>query len=417
MKKILLTLFITISILFSSINANAVVKHDNYPGKPITKEDTIVDSIRMNGVKVDAYYSPRVDGVEYKYQCTELVNRFYKEVFGIENATWSTNFDKYFEKTNNPVPGDWQKSPGHDAIVKNVYTDNAGVTWVVTIDQNYWANNGNALWGRRASLDDPTFQYYHLKTNNSGMDVTQIEAFVKRLYKLCLNRNADAGGLKYWVNLLKSNSKTAAEVVKGFFDSNEMKNKNLSNEDFLETCYLAMMDRKSDSGGKKYWLDKLGNGMSRTFVLKGFVDSKEFTDICNKYGVMKGTIQTEEARDKNQGVTSFVVRCYTKALGRKYDINGLNFWTGKIIASYNPKEEALRTASDGFFHSKEFLDKNLSDEEFVKLLYRTFLGREYDNNGLKYWLNKLAGGNSRDEVMYGFAYSKEFTDIMKKYGL
>ena len=413
-KRLLITLSIILSILLCTAPINAEVAHDSWPGIPVTEKNQVVDSITVNGVTVNAYFSPKVEGEYYYYQCTELVNRFYEEVYGLKNATWTNVRDKYFVKTTNPSVGDWQYSDGHSAIVKRVYKDKNGKVWVVTIDQNYWANNGNAMWERRVTLDEAGITYYRYINNYS---LASVEAFVTRLYNLCLSRNPDKSGLSYWINKLISGSSSAAEVVKGFLDSNEMKNKNLSDEDFLEICYLSMMDRKSDAGGKKYWLEKLTNGMSRNYVLKGFVESNEFNNICNNYGVSKGTITLTEARDSNSFLTSFVVRCYLETLGRKYDVGGLNYWCNALLSSSNRRETALSVASDGFFHSKEFINKNLDDEEFLKVLYRTFLNRNFDRNGLDYWLDKLANGMSRDEVMYGFAYSKEFKELLAKYGL
>ena len=413
-KELSLTLLIIFTLIFSITPIHAEVAHDSWPGIPVTEEDQVVDSITINGITVNAYYSPRVSGEYYKYQCTELVNRFYEKVYGIKNATWTNVKDKYFVEVTDPKPGDWQYSIGHSAIVKKKYKDNNGKVWVVTIDQNYWASSDNALWGRRVTLDESGITYYRYVGDKATI---QVEGFVTRLYNLCLNRKPDAGGLAYWVNKLVNGTDTAAYVVKGFFESKEMINKNLNDTEFLEICYLAMMDRKSDASGRKYWLNILGSGMSRDFVLKGFIDSNEFNNICGDFGVKKGTLETTEPRDVNKGITSFVVRCYTKALGRKFDVNGLNYWVEIILASDNPRDAALYTASDGFFHSKEFQNKNVGDEEYVKVLYQTFLNREADKGGFNYWFSKLNNGMSRDEVMNGFAYSKEFENLMIKYGL
>ena len=65
----------------------------------------------------------------------------------------------------------------------------------------------------------------------------------------------------------------------------------------------------------------------------------------------------------------------------------------------------------------EFLNKNLSDSEYIKVLYRTFLDREYDQAGYDNWMKQLKNGMSRDEVLLGFANSKEFGEIKQKYGL
>ena len=178
-----------------------------------------------------------------------------------------------------------------------------------------------------------------------------------------------------------------------------------------------MMDRSSDAEGKKFWKDILDKGVSRIFVVKGFVESPEFTNICNNYKVTKGEVSTDESRDINIGITSFVTRCYTKALGRKYDIDGLNYHTGNILNSSNKKQTALDTASNGFFHSPEFLNKNTSNSEFIKICYRTFLDREAEGSGLQYYLNRLNSGESRDTLLSNFANSPEFINLLASYGL
>lgn len=241
--------------------------------------------------------------------------------------------------------------------------------------------------------------------------------FVTRLYNECLDRNPDKDGLKYWTDLLKSGKATAAEVAQGFFNSPEMKNKDLSNEEFVETVYKALADRNPDAGGKKYWSDKLEKGVSKDHVLKGFVDSKEFTDLCKSFDVKKGTIELTEPRDKNYGITSFVARCYTKALGRDYDVDGLNYHTNNILSSENQKQTAIDTATNNFFHSPEFLNKKTTNNEFIKICYRTFLDREPEPEGMKYYTERLNAGVSRDEVMKGFANSPEFNKLLESYGI
>ena len=71
----------------------------------------------------------------------------------------------------------------------------------------------------------------------------------------------------------------------------------------------------------------------------------------------------------------------------------------------------------GFLHSPEFRAKRISSEDYVKILYRTFLGREADEEGLKYWVNKLKNGSSRESIVPGFSNSQEFKALLKSYGL
>ena len=244
-----------------------------------------------------------------------------------------------------------------------------------------------------------------------------INAFVRRLYKLCFNRNADAGGFKQWSEGLRSGKNTAAKTVQFFFTSKEYQNLKLNSEDFVEMCYQVMMGRASDAGGKKNWLSKINDGVSDLYVLKGFVGSREFAKICADYGITVGEIVLTEPRDQNIGITQFVSRCYQEVLGRKADKGGLNTWCKKILTAADKKQAAIDMASTGFFHSREYLNKNTTNDEYVKTLYRTFLGREADTGGYNNWMKKLASGTSRDTVLMGFANSTEFANIMAKYGI
>lgn len=244
---------------------------------------------------------------------------------------------------------------------------------------------------------------------------TGVDGFVYRLYAYALNREPDEGGLNDWKNKLTSRERTGTEVAVGFFFSDEMKLRNLNDQDFVELLYMVMMNRNSDPSGKAYWLNMLRNGVSRMGVFNGFAGSAEFAGICNSYGINRGTSTAVEGRDKNYGATLFVARLYTEALGRGYDVDGLNDWCNRIVGKTWSVTDVSTT---GFFHSQEFLNKNLNNEEYVKVLYRTFLGREYDAAGLADWTGQLnAGVKNRDDVLKGFSDSQEFANIMREYGL
>lgn len=246
-------------------------------------------------------------------------------------------------------------------------------------------------------------------------DVAQIEAFVERLYNLCLLRQPDGEGMQSWKEALVKREKSGAVVAHGFFFSQEMKNRNLSNEEFVELLYRVMMDREYDESGKEYWVRRLEAGVSREGVYRGFAESAEFMQVCGDYGIERGQVSVNENRDRNMGLTMFVSRLYTKALGRDYDVKGLNDWCGRIL---DHTWSVTDVSTKGFFESPEFLNKDLDNKEYIKVLYRTFLDREYDDEGMKYWLKKLDSGEmSRKEVLKGFSGSKEFAMIMKEYGL
>lgn len=286
----------------------------------------------------------------------------------------------------------------------------------ITMDNyaNYYVDNvhPNAQLQQAAGYYLNDFLKSEEKQQN--VDVNDVVKFVIRLYNNCLLRDPDDEGVRYWFELLNSKTISGAQAAEGFFFSKEFTAHNYTDEEYVELLYVTMMNRSSDEEGRNYWVKLLQNGVSRRFVFKGFSESKEFTSICNQYGIERGTVVLSEDRDKNVGLTQFVSRLYTKALGRTYDIDGLNYWCGVVL---DGKDSILNVSTKGFFHSQEFKNKNLSDGEYIKVLYRTFLGREYDQEGYEYWLKQLKNGKTRDEVLNGFANSKEFREIMQKYGL
>ena len=286
----------------------------------------------------------------------------------------------------------------------------------ITMDNyaNYYVDNvhPNAQLQQAAGYYLNDFLKSEEKQQN--VDVNDVVKFVIRLYNNCLLRDPDDEGVRYWFELLNSKTISGAQAAEGFFFSKEFTAHNYTDEAYVELLYVTMMNRSSDEEGRNYWVKLLQNGVSRRFVFKGFSESKEFTSICNQYGIERGTVVLSEDRDKNVGLTQFVSRLYTKALGRTYDIDGLNYWCGVVL---DGKDSILNVSTKGFFHSQEFINKNLSDGEYIKVLYRTFLGREYDQEGYEYWLKQLKNGKTRDEVLNGFANSKEFRAIMQKYGL
>lgn len=237
------------------------------------------------------------------------------------------------------------------------------------------------------------------------------EEFITQLYSSILGRQPDAEGMEYWKNKMSTGS-TAADLVMGFFDSQEMKNRKLTNEQYLGYAYTAILGRNPEPDGKAYWLGELEAGVTRNCILAGFVESAEFTNLCNYFGIRKGSITNLLPADKNRGQTKFVVRLYRNIFNREADEWGLNDWTYRL-------QNGL-TACDileGFLYSEEFKISNFSNEQYVDILYRTLLGRNADAAGKADWVGRLNAGQSRSQILAGFAYSIEFNDLCREYGI
>ena len=248
--------------------------------------------------------------------------------------------------------------------------------------------------------------------DNQNSD-SQVEAFAKRMYTVVLNREAEAEGLSYWTNRLINQEIDGAGTANGFINSAEFQARKLDDTDFVDVLYRTFFDRNADEGGKNYWLSELAKGVSRTQVLSGFVNSQEFSQVCDSYGIARGTMQTDGTCIYKPGVRNYVLRMYTKALNRTGETMGVEYWANRI----NMKVASPETVAKSFFLSEEFNNRKLSDEDYVETLYQTFMDRASDAEGKQYWVRNLKNGMSREKALEGFARSTEFSKIMKSFGL
>ena len=247
----------------------------------------------------------------------------------------------------------------------------------------------------------------------SELKVQNIAAFVRRFYHTALYRVADDIGLAIWTKSL-SEQATGEDIAKGFILSGEFiaSNSAISDREFLDKLYWILLGREATKKDLDAWLDKMNNGASREDVLNGFIYSKEFANFAQSYGVIP--TKSEIIIEPDPYIEAFVERFYNEILDRSADEAGLRDWTQKLTSGKS-------TASDiakGFIFSKEFKNRELSDDDFITTLYRSFFDREPDSGGKAYWLKILSGDLSkRAEVLEGFLLSPEFVDLADKYNI
>ena len=92
---------------------------------------------------------------------------------------------------------------------------------------------------------------------------------------------------------------------------------------------------------------------------------------------------------------------------------GLDGWTNDLL-------DQIRTGADvaeGFINSKEFIEKNTTNSQYLEILYKAFFDRDPDQGGWDTWLAELNMGRDRGEVLNGFIYAQEFNNLCWKYGI
>jgi len=243
--------------------------------------------------------------------------------------------------------------------------------------------------------------------------------FVERFYVEFLGRSADYDGLKGWADKLLAGTLSGVEAAEGFFVSEEFRNKVLTNEEYVHTLYRAFFNRPADEGGLEKWTGRLAEGYVKKHVFGGLAVSDEFEELCKSYGIERGEVyltlaeQTGGLSEQEFNVWQFVERFYMEVLGRVPDLDGLKGWANKLL----DKTASGAEVAEGFIFSDEFVKKNPGNEDYVKIMYRAFFGREADTSGLASWMDRMANGETREQVFAGFVNSEEFGELCKAYGI
>ena len=112
------------------------------------------------------------------------------------------------------------------------------------------------------------------------------------------------------------------------------------------------------------------------------------------------TFTTSNPSSNNQvqgGITGYVTRVYATFFNRTPDKGGLEYWTSRLSS----KQVTLSTFLRQLAFTPELLQKNLSDEQFVKGMY-VMVDRAGENDGVNFWVNEIkkamATGKTQSEA-------------------
>ena len=121
-----------------------------------------------------------------------------------------------------------------------------------------------------------------------ALDISGTAGQAYRIYQAAFNRTPDNGGLKYWIGLMDSGVSlpTVSSAFIGSAEFQKLYGINPSNELFVTKLYDNVLHRAPDAGGYKYWVDLLNSRtIDKTSTLVNFSESNE-----NQVGVI-GVIQ------------------------------------------------------------------------------------------------------------------------------
>ena len=116
---------------------------------------------------------------------------------------------------------------------------------------------------------------------------------------------------------------------------------------------------------------------------------------------------------QRMAVEHFVERLYVEALGRQFDKNGRDAWADILMAGGSASAVAR-----GFFGSREFLNRDLTNEEFVTILYKVFYDSVPQTGSYTNWVDALYDDTmTRSELIDNFISSYEWASFCARYGV
>ena len=222
------------------------------------------------------------------------------------------------------------------------------------------------------------------------------EDYVKTLYQTFLKRTADPGGLDSCIQKMIHGTsrqdilyslRTCEEAANVFVDQ---LTRSLDNSTFVEVAYLAFRKQKFTPQQKAKDLEILESGKIRQTILRNFDQS---------------TVAKQQKAKPQEPIKPQV----------KTNSSDDDF--SQSVSHLSPRERVTQELKDNFLQEdREFLKntKQLSDQDFIKKLYRTFFKREADPQGLESHVQQLKHQVSRWEILYTLRTSQEAANIFLK---
>lgn len=266
---------------------------------------------------------------------------------------------------------------------------------------------------------DSALQFYIPVYNNMPDSACPIPSegtvfgdFVSYEYQTLLGRAASSTDVSSWSSELAKGT-SGSILLSGLVQSAEFKNRNLSNEDFINVMAKAALGRTPTSSELSYANSLFAQNYSRLKVLEYFVNLSGCQTFYGHYGVAYGTFTDSDAADSNIEVQKFVELLYEGTFKREGDSEGIKHWTNQIASGAMTGTDVAAF----FFTSNEFINGGYSNAELITRLYQICFNRAPDTSGFNYWNGLLESSHSREYVIAGIINSAEFASVCQSYGV
>jgi hypothetical protein len=223
---------------------------------------------------------------------------------------------------------------------------------------------------------------------------------VTRLYDIALDRAGDQGGFNYFIDQLDQGN-SLASVADSLINSGEFSARfgaGLTNEQFVQVLYNNLRGEDATAGEVSYWADQVNNGSATLGdIVVAFANSQEAVN-ANAATMAAGVW------DRDEGAIA-VANLYDTAFNRLADLDGMAHWVNQLHTT----DTSVGDIATAFYNSAEGQNAfgALGDADYINAIYQNALNRQADSGGMTFWMNELANGADRADIMLSISNSAE----------
>ncbi|HQU41769.1 MAG TPA: DUF4214 domain-containing protein, partial [Pirellulales bacterium] len=255
---------------------------------------------------------------------------------------------------------------------RHEYFDEGHYTVQVGIDQTAGPASGTTSATVSATAN------IHEQLLEDGTVGTPDQKYIQEIYRDVFGRQAEPGGLQFWVNDLTqgtSRSDVAYQMVKLAFPEEFQ-------HDTVESLYEHYLGRAADAMGLQYWSAYLYDGGTIEGMSQALLGSQEY------YQARGGGTDS-----------GFVSALFEDALGRAINSGDLAYFEGLMGNGMSPSDIAALVLNSDEYHRLR-----------VDSLFEQFLDRPADLDALAFFAGELEGGETDEMVISQLISSDEYYD-------
>lgn len=160
---------------------------------------------------------------------------------------------------------------------------NASASTVITASTGKYIDAVYQLFGGRAATTAektywaPAVSAGNRKALTSALAVSDSWAGVRvnDLYRTILQRDADGGGRGYWLDQIKRGLRLESVGVEFYSSKEYFERSGGTRQSWIHALYRDLLGRQADGGGVSYWVNQMGAGQPRSAVAANFYRSVE----------------------------------------------------------------------------------------------------------------------------------------------